>query len=202
VGVRQLTSDGDVFPTIRRFPTAVRALFEALGSERLPIRANWLGERELDSVVYDQDVECDWTSGSFMLARGEALRVTGGFDERFFLYCEETDLCLRIKQSGWTVRHLPTMTIIHHVNATSPSPRMYAQAAHAKKQYFEKHFARPHRLAANLALTFGYALRSVVGSGGADGRASSRVALATLVGLREPPFEDAASRALASGPGP
>ena len=48
VGVPQLTSDGQVFPTIRRFPNAIRSLFEALGSERFPFRASWLGERELD----------------------------------------------------------------------------------------------------------------------------------------------------------
>ena len=42
VGVRQLTSDGRVFPTIRRFPNAFRSLFEALGSERFPLRISWL----------------------------------------------------------------------------------------------------------------------------------------------------------------
>ena len=47
-GVVQLTPDGEVYPTIRRFPNALRALGDALGSERLPFRGKWLGERELD----------------------------------------------------------------------------------------------------------------------------------------------------------
>ena len=97
-----------MFPTIRRFPNAFRSLFEALGSERFPFRASWLGERELDLSVYERDVACDWTSGSFMLVRWEALQSAGFMDERFFLYCEETDLCLRIKQAGWEIRHVPT----------------------------------------------------------------------------------------------
>ena len=51
-GVRQLTPDGEVFPTIRRFPSVRRSLFEALGSERFPIGASRLGERELDPAAY------------------------------------------------------------------------------------------------------------------------------------------------------
>jgi len=48
VGCRQLDATGAVYPTIRRFPTAVRLFFEAVGSERFPFRASWLGEREHD----------------------------------------------------------------------------------------------------------------------------------------------------------
>ena len=51
---------------------------------------------------YEQDIACDWTSGSFMLARREALESAGGFDERFFIFSEEVDLCLRIRQAGGT----------------------------------------------------------------------------------------------------
>ena len=113
-GVMQITPDGQVFPTIRRFPNALRALFEAMGSERYPLRASWLGERELDLSRYERETDCDWTSGSFMLARREALESAGYFDERFFIYSEETDLCLRIKSAGWDIRHLPIMTVLHH----------------------------------------------------------------------------------------
>ena len=81
------------FNAFRRRPAG----FEAIGSERFPFKASWLGERELDMSVYEQDVECDWTSGSFLLVRREALQSAGFMDERFFLFCDETDLCLRIK---------------------------------------------------------------------------------------------------------
>ncbi|MDX6408603.1 MAG: hypothetical protein QOE13_1674, partial [Gaiellaceae bacterium] len=97
IGVKQVTADGALFPTIRRFPNAARAFGEALWSERFPFRASWLGERELDMSVYEREVECDWTSGSYMLARREALLSGGILDERFFIYGEEPDLCLRMK---------------------------------------------------------------------------------------------------------
>ena len=105
-GVIQLTPEGEVFPTIRYFPNALRALGQALGSERLPFRATLLRERELSLERYDRVVDCDWTSGSFMLARREALESAGFLDERFFIYSEEPDLCLRIKRAGWRVCHL------------------------------------------------------------------------------------------------
>jgi len=188
VGVRQLSPDGSVFPTIRRFPNAARSLFEALGSERWPLRASWLGERELDPDVYERDVPCDWTTGSFMLLRWSALQAAGFLDERFFLYCEETDLCLRVVRAGWEVRHLPSLTILHHADKEFANARLQAQAAFAKRQYFEKNLRGLHGLAATSALALGFGLRSVVGRREQRRRENSRVALATLLGLKPPPF--------------
>jgi hypothetical protein len=196
VGVRQVTPDGQLFPTIRRFPNAVRALFEALGSERLPMRSSWLGERELDMSVYERDVACDWTSGSCMLVRADVIRSVGYMDERFFLFSEETDLCLRVKQAGWEVRHVPTLTILHHANKAGWSAKLEAQAAFSKRQYIEKHFSPVHRTVATGALALGYGLRSVLWRVEQKRRESSRAALATLLGLRPPPFGEPPSVAL------
>jgi N-acetylglucosaminyl-diphospho-decaprenol L-rhamnosyltransferase len=188
VGVRQVTADGQLFPTIRRFSTAIRWFFEAIGSEKFPFRASWLGERELDMRVYEQDVACDWTSGSFMLVRREALQSAGFMDERFFLFCDETDLCLRIKQAGWEVRHLPNLTILHHAGKAGWNPKREAQEAYAKRLYMQKHFSPPHRVAATAALALRYGLRSVAWPLERDQRHCARVALGTLLGRRPPPY--------------
>ena len=107
VGVRQVDAENSLAPTIRRFPNALRALGDALASERWPVAAGAFGERVLDTGAYEREVSCDWTSGSFMLARREALESAGLMDERFFIFSEEPDLCYRIKQAGWDVRHFP-----------------------------------------------------------------------------------------------
>ena len=191
-GVKQITPDGRLFPTIRRFPNAVRALFQALGSERYPLRASWLGERELDLSRYEHELDCDWTSGSFMLASREALESAGFFDERFFIYSEETDLCLRIKSAGWDIRHLPIMTVLHHAQKAGVSPKMAAQDAYSRKQYSRKHFSPAHRHAYLGALALGYGVRAVAPRRdrevAAGRRSESRAALATVVGLKPPPF--------------
>lgn len=200
VGCRQVTAEGALWPTIRRFPTPGRLLFEALGSEQLPWRASWLGERELDPAAYERETPCDWTSGSFMLARRAALDAAGLMDERFFLYCEEPDLCLRIRRAGWRIAHLPDLTIVHHAGKDGFQPRLVAQDAFARRQYLDKHLRGPSRAAALGAFALGHALRAVAGARDpavrADRRRSSRAALRVLAGLDGPPFGPPPPRAL------
>ena len=191
IGVRQLTADGTLWPTIRYFPNLSRAVGEALASERWPLRARWAGERELDMSVYAREHRCDWTSGSFMLARREALLSAGLLDERFFIYSEETDLCLRVKEAGWEIRHLPTMTIVHHAGKGGVRPKMVAQDAFARRQYARKHFTGPRRTAYLGAILARHALRAAAPGRGEEPEArrrAARRAIRTLVGRAEPPF--------------
>lgn len=198
-GVRQLSADRTLYPTIRYFPSISRAFGEAFLSERWPARPRWAGERELDESLYDRELECDWTSGSFMLARREALLSAGLLDERFFIYSEEPDLCLRIKRDGWAVRHLPLMTIIHHEGKGGIRPRMVAQYAFTRRQYARKHFTAARRVAFLAAVGTNHALRAVApkrGEFGAQRRAASRLALRTLIGRADPPFGSPPSTAI------
>jgi GT2 family glycosyltransferase len=188
-GVRQLTGDGTLWPTIRYFPSVSRALGEALVSERWPRRPAWAGERELDLRRYEHEVECDWTSGSFMFARREALLSAGLLDERFFIYSEEPDLCLRLLRAGWRTVHLPGMTIVHHAGKGGLRPRMVAQDAFTRKQYAEKHFSRPRRSAYLAAVFARHAVRALGPSRGVpQRRAGAKLAMRTLAGREQPPF--------------
>jgi N-acetylglucosaminyl-diphospho-decaprenol L-rhamnosyltransferase len=192
VGVRQVTADGTLWPTIRRFPSVTRALGEALFSERWPVHPAWAGERVLDREAYEHERECDWTSGSFMLARREALLSAGLLDERFFIYSEEPDLCLRIKRAGWQVRHLPQMTIVHHAGKGGVRPRMVAQVAYTRKQYAHKHFSPAYRGLYLSACGVGHLIRAA-GARAAGGdapaqREGAQRALGTLTGRAGPPF--------------
>jgi GT2 family glycosyltransferase len=190
--VQQVSANGRLYPTIGRFPNAVRALSDVFGLERLVTSAAWLGSRELNMGRYDQEIDCDWTSGSFMLARREALDSAGLLDERFFIYAEEVDLCYRIKEAGWDIRHLPLMRILHHAEKAGINPRMEAQLAYAARQYARKHFSPVHRAGYFALLISRYLLRSVTGgrdrAHAREKRAASRRALMTLVGLAPPPF--------------
>jgi GT2 family glycosyltransferase len=187
-GVRQVTADGVLWPTIRRFPSFGRALGDALGLERWARRPSWAGERELDLRLYEQEVECDWTSGSYMLIRREALLAAGLFDERFFLYSEEPDLCIRVKTAGWGVRHLPVMTILHHAGKGGARPKMAAQEAYARRQYARKHLQAPHKQAYLAAIALGYLLRVLRADSTGPSREAARLALRTLLGAAPPPF--------------
>lgn len=202
-GVKQLAGDGELWPTIRYFPGPLRAACEALWSARWPVRPRWSTKLERDLSLYEHERACDWTSGSFMLCRREALLAAGLMDERFFIYSEEPDLSLRMKRAGWEARHLPTMTIMHHAGKGGVRPRMVAQDAYARMQYARKHFDPAARRAYLAAVALRHAIRAVA-PGGADPdkrRAAARLALATMTGRADPPFGAPRATALAPGAG-
>jgi GT2 family glycosyltransferase len=192
LGCRQYDPDGLIFPTIRRFPTVTRQLFEALGAERFPLRARWMGERELNLSSYEHEVACDWVSGSFMLTRRDALLECGLMDERYFLYCEEPDLCVRLRRANWEVRYVPDMTIVHYFWKNSINQRLVAQEAYARRQYLFKHQGRIRRSLSTGALALFHARRALRSPGEAEDaiarRVAARTALRTLLGLAPPPF--------------
>jgi N-acetylglucosaminyl-diphospho-decaprenol L-rhamnosyltransferase len=191
-GVRHLRTDGSLYPSKRRFPSALHALGDALSVERWPLRPRRLGERDVDMAGYGEESDCDWTTGAFMLIRREALLSAGLLDERFFLYCEEADLCLRIKRAGWQIRHLPAMTITHHIGKGGHDPVIDAQQAYSRRLYARKHFGRAQRLLFLAALGMRHAIRTtpmVRGEEGAARRASARSSLRALAGIGPPPLQ-------------
>jgi GT2 family glycosyltransferase len=188
-GVRQVNGDDVLAPTMRRFPSVPRALAEALPVERVPLARRLLGERVLDPADYDRVVDCDWTSGSAMFARRAAIEEVGGFDERFFLFSEETDLCWRAHRDGWRIVHLPDVTIRHHEQGHQANPRLWAQSAYARLQFAHKNLRHPG--AYRLALALRYGVRSSLYSlpgrrGDLARRDASRAALAAVLCERAP----------------
>lgn len=203
IGCRQVAADGTLHPTIRRFPSVARYLFASLGSERLPFDASWLGERVRKQSAYDREIRCDWTSGSFMLARTDAVLAAGAFDERYFLYSEEPDLCLRLNRLGWEVRHVPAMTILHHAGKAGLNERLVAQDAYSRQQFLEKNLSPGRRRLALLGYAIGYVLRSGYLTTDPELRELRRAcalrALRTLRGRVPPPFEGVTSSSAANG---
>jgi GT2 family glycosyltransferase len=198
VGCRQvINEDGDLCPTAYYFPNALRALGDALAAGRLRRRPRWLGEREVDESRYGHEFPCDWTTGSFMLVRREALESAGWFDERFFMYAEETDLCRRVKTAGWEIWHLPQMTILHRgVTKDGVKPHVESLSAVTRMIYARKHFSPGHRVLYDGAVLLRHLLRAAYsGSGeiGAQKREASRATIATALGRRPVPYAEITS---------
>lgn len=203
-GCRQIAPDGTLWPTMRRFPNALRELAEALGSERFPNALGWLGQRELRYDRYDEEFDLDWTSGSFLLLRRAALLSAGLLDERFFIYSEEVDLARRVKDAGWRVRHLPRMEIRHHAGKKGFSPRAAAQYAWSSQFYARKHFSPPHRACFTIALLLRPLLRwayyGLAGEPQPDAREAMRRHLLTVLLNQDPPYETPPTAALRPPP--
>jgi GT2 family glycosyltransferase len=89
-----------------------------------------------EAIRSGQDsVSVDWLSGACMLAKREALDAVRGFDERFFLYWEDADLCRRLRHRGFHVRYVPGATAIHRVGQSSRTARASAIRAFHESAY-------------------------------------------------------------------
>ncbi len=101
--------DGTAYPSARRFPS----LPTAVGHGFLGLIAP--GNRW--SRAYLSPARPDWIAGTAMLARRDALEAVGGFDERYFMYVEDVDLCWRWRERGWRVAVAPAATAMHRIGA-------------------------------------------------------------------------------------
>ena len=190
--VIQEEADGSL-QSIRRDPSVARALSEALLLRRLPGCRSWQ-ERELDQGVYAEERRADWLVGAVLLLRREAVAEVGGFDERFFMYSEEADLCRRIRDAGWDVRHLPVMKILHYGGA--PNPRLAAQSSFSRLEYAAKHFGQVRAVLYRCALALHHVVR-LIGTALRPAQHARRAgelrALRVVLGLARPPFDRRAS---------
>jgi N-acetylglucosaminyl-diphospho-decaprenol L-rhamnosyltransferase len=127
VGPRILTPDGAVYPSARRFPSPVDAAGHALLGLLRP--DNRFSRRYRDGARTGADreggaVPVDWVSGSCFLVRRRAFEELGGFDESFFMYAEDLDLCWRAGRRGWGVAFVPNATVTH-IQGVSTDRRPY-----------------------------------------------------------------------------
>jgi N-acetylglucosaminyl-diphospho-decaprenol L-rhamnosyltransferase len=112
VGPRIFTDAGDVYPSVRAFPTftdaAGHALFALFKPDNPFTKRYNPGAPEGDAVT-----GAGWVSGSCFLARRQALEELGGFDEAYFMYNEDMDLCWRAHHAGWGVGFAGTAAVTH-----------------------------------------------------------------------------------------
>jgi N-acetylglucosaminyl-diphospho-decaprenol L-rhamnosyltransferase len=123
VGPRILDSDGALQESARGDPALLTGLFGRTGllSRAFPrlgvVRRNLVSRDAVESGA--DSVVVDWVSGACMLARRDALLSVGGFDEGYFLYWEDADLCRRLRRAGWETRYVPAATVRHQVGQSS-----------------------------------------------------------------------------------
>lgn len=144
IGPKLLFPDGTVQSSRRRFPSLSTGLLESTVLQRfLPSHPTLRRYYVLDASDEDTQ-EVDWVVGACMLVRREAIERVGSFDERFFMYSEELDLCYRTKADGWKVVYLPTARVVHH-EAKSSEQNLVNRNLHfhdSKCKFFGKHHGR------------------------------------------------------------
>jgi hypothetical protein len=159
VGPRILNPDGSVQGSARGDPNMLTGLFGRTTVLRRILPDLAVSKRNVidEAATANGGLTVDWVSGACMLARREALQQVGGFDERYFLYWEDADLCRRLRGRGYQIRYAPQATAVHQVGQSSRSLRAPAIRAFHESAYlyYATHVASgalPKRLAARALL--------------------------------------------------
>jgi GT2 family glycosyltransferase len=107
-GPKVLSPNGAVEDFARRFPSSASLIRKVLRAER-----------PVEYVLGDEPLNVDWIAGMFMLFRRDVYSALAGFDERYFLYYEDVDLCRRVHDMGLKVLVEPRCSVIHNARRTS-----------------------------------------------------------------------------------
>jgi GT2 family glycosyltransferase len=173
--------DGSLAFSLRRFPTLGSTYAQALYLHRLLPSAAWVTEIVRDARRYDSAQTPDWVSGACILIRRPVMEEIGGWDERFFLYCEDTDLCRRLRSAGHATGFEPQAVVVHHEGASSDTALTLPLLAAAKLRYASIHETRGRAAAHRAGLILWSATRIVFTRGGRADRLGHARALRALL---------------------
>lgn len=118
-GAKLLNLDGSLQYSCRKFPTIFYVFF---GRQSIFIKFFPYNRFSKKYLMMDEDhsknLEVDWVFGASMILRKEALDEVGIFDEDYFIFVEDTDLCYRMREKGWKVYFVANAVIFHHLGVT------------------------------------------------------------------------------------
>lgn len=146
-------ADGRVQASARRFPDLSTAFGGRTSWLTRVAPGNPLTRRNLASTnVQAGCSEVDWVTGAFMMVRREVFESLGGFDERFFMYWEDSDLCLRALKAGWKTMYEPRAEVLHFTGRASRHAPVRSLVAFHRSvfHHYWKHASWMARLAAPL----------------------------------------------------
>jgi len=167
-GPKLVLGDGSLDLACRRsFPTPEIAFYRMTGLARLFPRSPRFGRYNMSHLDPDLQTEVDSVVGACMLVRGAVVREVGLLDEAYFMYGEDLDWAYRIKQYGWKIMYVPSVTIHHFKRASSRQrPFRSIRAFYAAMRVFHrKHYAATTPAPLNLLIEAGITLKEVWGLG-------------------------------------
>lgn len=160
-----LDIDGSIDYSLRRHPRLRSTYAQALFLHRLFPRASWTDEIVRDDASYAGEYRPEWVSGACILLRRSALEALGGFDERFFLYREDADLCRRLRDAGWGLLFDPAARCIHEGGASGDRSALRTVYVQSRIEYARKHCSRAGAIGEWIGVLLGAFTHMVISRG-------------------------------------
>jgi N-acetylglucosaminyl-diphospho-decaprenol L-rhamnosyltransferase len=154
-------SDGRPHQTAFRFPSPISEFERAL---QLGLASRVLTRWRVPLPLPDEDCPVDWVAGASMMIRREVFEDAGLFDERFFLYFEETDFCRRAKSRGWSTFYVRGSAVAHLGGASTgikndrTRRRMPAYWFDSRRHYFRKNHGDAYLAVSDVLFALGFSL--------------------------------------------
>lgn len=169
-GGRLVGPDGLPRPSARKFPSAVNDLLTLSGLAARYPRSRFFGRFDRTWADPLRAAEVDWVPGAFTIVRRSVLEQVGYFDEDFFLYYEEVDLCRRIRAAGHSIWYWPDLVIAHiggasaktvrHLGISSAGAQLTLWRMRSALLYYRKHHGAFGAWVAAKTETFWHAWRA------------------------------------------
>jgi N-acetylglucosaminyl-diphospho-decaprenol L-rhamnosyltransferase len=161
VGPRLVFPDGSFQHSAFSFPTLPMIFFDFFPLNHRLINSRLNGRYA--RALYDagDPFPIDHPLGAGLMVRRRTIEEVGSLDERFFMYCEEIDWCMRIKEAGWQIFCFPRAQIIHYVGQSTKQFRaaMFVELHKSRYRLYEKHYSRSFLRMARLVVNVGLAYR-------------------------------------------
>lgn len=161
-GPKVLNLDGTLQYSCRSFPTLGAGLFRNTVLGRLFPKNAYTMDYLMTDWDHAETRDVDWLSGAAMVVRRKLVNEIGGFDERFFMYCEDVDLCYRAKQNGWRVTYFPKVIVRHAIGRSSDknANRMIVEFHKSMYRFFQKNYAPRASIFTRLIVPLGLIARA------------------------------------------
>jgi GT2 family glycosyltransferase len=144
LGVKMINGGGEYLKESKRgFPSPAVSLWKLTGVAGMFPRSRYFARYYMGDLDENKTHQVDVLSGAFLFARKSVLDITGGFDERFFMYAEDIDLSYRIRQAGYNNYYFPDVIIIHYKGSSTKKDFRYVKMFYtAMSQFVKKYYGK------------------------------------------------------------
>ncbi|RYD58238.1 MAG: glycosyltransferase [Sphingobacteriales bacterium] len=167
IGPRLIDGKGQYAPDGKKsFPSLSVAIFKTTGLNRIFSKSPYFNKYYAVHIGEHETAAVEGLSGCCMMVRSALLpQIGGAFDEDYFMYCEDVDLCYRIQQAGYENIYYPEATLIHYKGeSTKKATLSYVRVFNeALVTFVKKHYSKPNARLFVLFINIGIVLRAILG---------------------------------------
>ncbi|MBI4744267.1 MAG: glycosyltransferase family 2 protein [Actinobacteria bacterium] len=163
VGPMLINSDGSLQYSCRRFPSFIMGTIHAFLGFISPSNS-YTKSYMMTDWDHKTEREVDWISGAAMFLRKEAVLDIGLFDENYFMYVEDVDICYQLWKKGWKVYYCPQAKVMHYIGESSKqkSPGMIIEHHRSMYYFLTKQNKDNHKRIFNFFIAIGLSIRAVI----------------------------------------